>query len=144
MSVIVRKMSSRTWSGFEDFKTYYLECLSGVPPFTPLKVVGSEIVFDADAEAMDGAMNHTAFRFFWNLLPAGTDVVTASCQLYILMYRDTVGLANESGTYTLRVKTWQRAYEYHHQVLSNPEQDNRATFTNDPGSWKMAYVTICL
>lgn len=144
MSAIVRKMSSLTWPGFEDFKTYYLEGMAGVPPFTPLKVMGSDIVFDADSKVMDGAMNHTAFRFFWNLLPAGTDVITASCQLYILRYRDEIGLANESGTYTLRVKTWQRAYEYHYQELSKLGQDSRSTFINDSNSWEMRYVTICL
>ncbi|MFB2936086.1 hypothetical protein ACE1B6_12610 [Aerosakkonemataceae cyanobacterium BLCC-F154] len=123
---IVQKLSDLTYPGFPDIRNYIESC--GIPDYWDgenrigidqyhiwfddsgkvdydYSGFGGRTTYDYDSE-MTKVLNTAEFRFFHNLLPAGTDVLTAFCQLMILKYRNKLGLSGYSGTYRVIFNVW--------------------------------------
>ena len=109
---IIRKWSDQTYPGFEEFKNYVESCSIIDYKNHDVNRGDNSIWFrDASGRAsgeMEKLLNVAKFRHFHNLMPAGTDPVTAFCQLMVLRYRSRLNLDNESGTYLVRFNVWTR------------------------------------
>ncbi|QWQ43759.1 hypothetical protein KME66_24370 [Streptomyces sp. YPW6] len=163
---IERKLSDATWPGFEDFRQYFESCAQrfwdyrasqGVHATSSAIVFGDgevkqigttlgsfgrlEPVMSEKQDEMVRIMNTPEFRAMYNLLPAGTHVVTAFCQLYVLKYRQKLGLANARGTYTLTFSVWPHVSE--HQNEAQLSQETLITYSAS-GTRKNWPVTVCL
>lgn len=107
---ILRKVSTATWPGFEDFQEYFRGCSEQFWSYRSnhdVKRTDSAIVFGGPRVSdMLRIMDQPEFRMLHNLLPAGTDAVTAFCQIYALKYRDRLGLQDTHGTYTINFEVW--------------------------------------
>lgn len=124
---VVTQVSSLTYPGFPEISKYIKDC--GIPGYLDSNSrninlgdsslwfhdsgesamtyagFGRTRVADNDSE-MTRILNYPSFRFFHNLLPAGTDVVTAFCQIMTLRYQKKLGLSNHSGTYRIVFNVW--------------------------------------
>lgn len=121
MSAIIKKWSDKTYPGFEETKSFIESC--GIIDFAGKVTVDSRncICFDAPPEDMANLLNYPKFRFYYNLFPAGTDIVTAFCQLMVLRYRSQLGLSNESGTYLMRFNVWTRVLVHKNEAQWSQE-----------------------
>ncbi|MCX5413325.1 hypothetical protein [Streptomyces sp. NBC_00059] len=142
MSAVVRTVSESTWPGFVEFRSYFMSCADAFWDW-PGHVRERDSVFEfcGSSDDMVAIMNRPEFRAMRNLLPAGTDAVTAFCQIYALKYGEELGLSGASGTYTLRCRLWPRVIENRDSTW--PRQDS--VFTHSvTGSWDVLEVTVCL
>ncbi|NLU68528.1 hypothetical protein [Streptomyces sp. HNM0574] len=160
---IERKLSDATWPGFEDFKRYFESCAQqfweyktpkGVHPTSSAIVFGDgEVkqtgttgfpprpVMSETCDEMVRILNTAEFRAMYNLLPAGTHVVSAFCQLYVLKYREKLGLAGARGTYTLRFSVWPDVLEHQDEAQFSQDTLVRYSASDSKRTWP---VTVCL
>lgn len=163
---IERKLSDATWPGFEDFKQYFESCAQhfwayktaqGVHATSsaivfgdaPVQQIGTtmgsfgrpERVMSETSDEMVRILNTPEFRAMYNLLPAGTHVVSAFCQLYVLKYREKLGLARARGTYTLKFSVWPHVTEHQNEAQLSQETVITYSASANKKTWP---VTVCL
>ena len=98
-------------------------------------------ISDNDSE-MTKVLNTQVFRFVHNLLPAGTDVVTAFCQIMALKYRNKMVLSGASGTYRVIFHVWTSVTT--HKNEAQLSQQVMFSYTVDTNSKADFEAIICL
>lgn len=171
-AAIVKKLSSTTYPGFEEFRTYLSSTQWRFPKFTPGVFVKGDAVWfgdnskkvstsaegnphhldddDTDTEIAavetERFLNDSAFRAMWNLLPAGTDAFVAFIQIHMLKSNPLGSRGHDdhpgTGTYTIRVASYLTIHE--HQVETPIAQDHQKHLSVFQPSWGATEVTICL
>ncbi|NES83822.1 MAG: hypothetical protein F6K63_33470 [Moorea sp. SIO1G6] len=148
-NAIIRKWSDKTYPGFEELKNYIESCQ--VIQYRNDEVHrdddGNQVIWFKDAPGgdpsreMEVLLNVPKYRHFHNLMPAGTDPVTAFCQLMVLRYRSQLNLDNEFGTYLIRFHVWTDVYANKNEA----QLSQQVMFSYSVGSNKEKFQTIiCL
>lgn len=114
-SFFVRKLSDKTYPGFEEFKSYFIGCDGMKYPGDRIYAdeTNNHTVWFDDAvsgsphDDIEAVLNGAEFRHFYPLLPSGIHPLVAFCQLMILTYRSKLGIESEFGTYDVRFHVWQ-------------------------------------
>ena len=148
-NAIKRKWSDKTYPGFEELKNYIESC--GVIDYWNHEVHrdddGNQVIWFKDnpggdpSRKMEDVLNYPKFRHFYNLMPAGTDPVTAFCQLMVLRYRSQLNLDNEFGAYLIRFHLWTNVNTNKNEA----QLSQQVMFSYSVGSNKEEFRTIiCL
>ena len=157
---IYTKLSDSSYPGFSELRKYIESC--GIPDYWSGEskvnknddhawfensgrqhyggyMMGN--ISDNDSE-MTNVINTPEFRFFHNLLPAGTDVVTAFCQLMAIKYEKKLGLAGLRGTYKVKFNVWTKVVTHKNEAQLN--QEITFYYSIDTNSKADFHAIICL
>ncbi|MGI0119711.1 hypothetical protein [Zooshikella sp. RANM57] len=153
----IKKLSDLTYPGFDALREYF-DSLQLPEYWDGEDKIGSNdnevwfadtndkymasfmsIIDNSDSE-MTKILNMPEFRYFHNLLPAGTDVVSSFCQMMAFKYRKKLGFENLRGTYRVTFQVWTNVTTEKNEA----QLSQQVLFLYNVGSGKNRYpVIVC-